>query len=96
MAQEFTAYIALPPAVVTRLQITIEYQAATGLLGFTEESRTIHYRVHLLDTAGRVIHLPNESGDLIPYLTPAQQQQVMAFLDAMLAKAQRLIPTPIT
>jgi hypothetical protein len=78
-----------PPAAVHHLDIHLRYRMAQG--DDDPEQRGIRYNFELVDADGQTV--ATRTGNLAPYLTPQQLSQAQAFLEAMLQKAQALIPT---
>lgn len=53
---------------------------------------SINYQIVLLDQDGRRIRWPHDQGGLAPQLTPTQITQTQAFMDAMWALAEGVLP----
>jgi hypothetical protein len=90
MPDDFTPHTPPPPARIGQLRIELIYSAEGYPTSEYPERQEVAYTAVLLDAAGRPAY--HAAGSLLRFLTPAQQAQALDLLDAMLAKAQRLIP----
>ncbi|MFC2031556.1 hypothetical protein ACFLWA_12625 [Chloroflexota bacterium] len=81
---DFEGYSPKDPAAVDGLVVTLKWTAADGY--------SASYHVRLVDEDGNQVHAPNDTGNLIPYMTAGQVTQAQDFVDAMKAKAQGLVP----
>jgi len=79
------------PAEVRSLEVTLKWRAATGE---EAESKSINYRVELVDNDGRPVRCTQDAGNLLPHMTSQQISGQNGFIDDMLALSQQMIPTP--
>lgn len=83
MADSFAVAAAKAPNAVRTLVLTLAVTEGVP------RQYAAGYRFEVLDAAGEVLEL--REGNLVPHITATQQNQLKAFVDAMLAKAQAVI-----
>ena len=79
----FQPHVPSPADSVRRLTIRLQW---------IEGAMSAKYHVRLVDEDGNHVSHPQDTGNLIPYLTEGERADGIAFLNAVLAKAQSLIP----
>lgn len=74
------------PSELTRTVIQLVWDSVSGY--------SAQYQFVLVDPTGQRVRVIKDGGDLMPYMTTAQQAQAKAFVDLITAKGQALIPAP--
>jgi len=78
------------PAAIGRIRILLEqvpaYTDADG--NPVAEEKNVQYDIAILDQDGKRIATPHDRGDLIPFLTVAQRNGLLNFINDIRAQAE--------
>ena len=96
----FTPLAIKPPVEMNRFEIVIQHlqNRAVDSLGviipdsINVTAQSISYIAYLYDEDGKLVKTDLTQGNLAPYMTGIEIIAVQAFLNDMVAKAQRLVP----
>lgn len=76
------------PATIQRVTITLSDRLATD---DEPASQTANYQLVILDQNGRRYRDDQDAGNLVPHITPTEQEQLMAFMTSLRTRATAAI-----
>jgi hypothetical protein len=84
----FNAPVAKTPTTIRRITVTLSDRAA---FDNNMASQSANYELVVLDQNGQHLSFTGDAGNLIPHITIAQRNALMAFLNDLRAQAETQI-----